>query len=332
MLVRSLHHRKNKKCLGQELSVSIHLPDGRILLPGDRLGPSPELPDVMSLNVVALPITITLWRPRRDFRDRLLDRTLHRNPIFKHMDPDACLAIDSLHTVYYGPIMRWLSATLWRIVLSNPWRIRGSLECILDGCARRVSAHLSCWYVVNNIPHSRRLGELNLTMMGKRGDYSLDAPSHAGCVMKTKAAETGDLLPWALELLQSQAGDHVPHRSNLVIAGSSLVQWLEVCRRGSMVLTAQESQDLVAHAQRHLLHCCSAGIKFIPKHHFYAEMSLRARRLGNPKSYSCFLDEGLNLILRNVAASCHRTRQEDRRFLRFNLLGKLRWRDCLYGV
>ena len=66
-----------------------------------------------------------------------------------------------------------------------------------------------------------------------------------------------------------------------------------------------------------------AGLQVTPKFHFFAHLSQQARSLGNPKLYGCFLDESVNLTLRNIAQGCHRSRQEERIFMHMNLLGRI---------
>eukprot|EP00959_Pyramimonas_sp_CCMP1952_P000756 14772-Pyramimonas_sp.AAC.1 len=54
--------------------------------------------------------------------------------------PTKSLAIDALHCVYYGPIMRWVGSALWRTVLHNPWKFRGGPEAIIELGSRRLEA------------------------------------------------------------------------------------------------------------------------------------------------------------------------------------------------
>ena len=54
-------------------------------------------------------------------------------------------------------------------------------------------------------------------------------------------------------------------------------------------------------------------------------MSLKAYYFGNPRAYACWLDEGLNLVLRDIAGGVHKARQDERIFTHMHtLLGNLR--------
>ena len=97
---------------GRMVSATIRI-DGTQLQRGNRLEPSCTLIDVTFFESLPLPLSVTLWRTHKDARGRCLDATSHRNPMFSEdigTEPSRILAVDSLHSVYYGPIMRWCSA------------------------------------------------------------------------------------------------------------------------------------------------------------------------------------------------------------------------------
>eukprot|EP00959_Pyramimonas_sp_CCMP1952_P445593 9329284-Pyramimonas_sp.AAC.1 len=53
---------------------------------------------------------------------------MHRCPLFcaaLSSSPATTLAIDSLHTIYYGPVQGWTCSAFWRLILSNPWGCPG---------------------------------------------------------------------------------------------------------------------------------------------------------------------------------------------------------------
>jgi hypothetical protein len=332
-LLRALVFNKGRRGHGRELRRAVVI-GGVPLRAGDRLEPGPALPDTMLVDSALLPIVVTFWRQRYDDQRRPLDPVVHRNPLFNsalHNDPSTVLAIDTLHTVYYGPVSRWTSATLWRILLSNPWRLAGSQEDILDMGLRRMKTHLLKWFDEAGIPHNRRISDLTLQMLGDQDDFNIGGDlSHHGSSLKTKAAETSVLMDWEVTLLQYH-GQRVASRDELLAGGKALQRWLEITRTDAVALDDGLCQELLDCAQRHLSFCKRAGVKHIPKHHFFAELSSRARFMGNPKTYSCFLDESLNLVLRNVAAASHRAKQEERIFTHFSLLGSMGWHLSLFG-
>merc|ERR1712078_837149 len=82
------------------------------------------------------------------------------------VEPSDVLAIDSLHTVYFGPLMRWIAAALWRILLLDPFNLHGSASNILEIGARRIGSDMKAWFQENEVPHERRIGNLLLVMLG----------------------------------------------------------------------------------------------------------------------------------------------------------------------
>ena len=139
---------------------------------------------------------------------RLRDTVVHFNPFFAtghRTDPGHVLAIDVLHTVYYGPMMMLIVAILWRVLLSNPWGMAGTAEHILEQGARRLEAHMLLWFSRNRVPQRERIATLNLSMLGDRHDCGInDGNPRPGCPLKLKAAETGNILPWSLAILQER--------------------------------------------------------------------------------------------------------------------------------
>ena len=53
--------------------------------------------------------------------------------------------------------------------------------------------------------------------------------------------------------------------------------------------------------------------------------------MGNPRFSACFLDEGLNIPLRDISQFVHRSRFEKRVFQMFNLFGLLKLNKYLFG-
>ena len=228
--------------------------------------------DILQLDKRCLPIHAVFWRASYDCRGRCTDITHHRNPLFSSLldtSPEKLLAIDTLHTVNYGPLMRITACTLWRVVLSNPWDLPGSDATVIDQDVRRIRLGMRQFFDDADIPHDRRIGDLTLTMLGDRrgcvvrGDYV-----HPGCVLKTKAAETSVLFQYALNLLESPLGANVKYRNHLLAACHAMKTWLEVTRTDDVCLSASACQQLVDSAQRHLIHSDRAHIAMVPKHHF----------------------------------------------------------------
>ena len=175
-IVVAIHYRKGKLGFGAEIKERVAI--GAIaLMPKDRLSPTPTMPNVASVKDAPLPMLLVFWRPRRDIRGRAVDAVVRRNPIFAadlHTSPHV-LAIDTLHTVYLGVAARLVSAILWRVLLSNPWKIQQPNEkTLLELGARRMQADMLLWFETHKAPHGRRVGQLTLPMLGDQRDSAVE--------------------------------------------------------------------------------------------------------------------------------------------------------------
>ena len=124
------------------------------------LVPCDDLLDVNNIWDCPLPIWIVFWRQQRDAQHRIMGMANHRNPIMDFerlgVDPSTVVAIDSLHTLNYGPIMRWTSAGIWRVVLHNPYNLTGPKDATIELTVRRLRGHMLAWFDARNIPHDER--------------------------------------------------------------------------------------------------------------------------------------------------------------------------------
>jgi hypothetical protein len=260
-----------------------------------------------------------------------MDAVAHRCPLFSRQlgsNPAETLALDTLHTLYYGPIMRWTSAALWRLIKANPWNLCGTRDVLYDVACRRLTADMVHWFEQNEVPHDRRIGELTPKMLG---DYAVGpSEAHPGGALKLKAAETGLLMSFALHELGVHGGGLL-QSAELVRAGRSLVRYMQIIRESGIILSHAKLTELMECAQRHLVDCERCGIAYSPKHHLFVHLTIRSRRMGNPRYYSCFVDESLNMILRTVAQFAHRATLEVRVFTMFHLRGSLRLGKYLFS-
>ncbi|CAK0870778.1 unnamed protein product, partial [Prorocentrum cordatum] len=161
---------KNPPSLGGRIIVADVNVNNVQLLVGDRLELSRDLPGTVKLDTSRLPITI-IWRTRRDHKGRSTDCVTHRCPML-----DRCigtnvhdnLAVDELHCLYFGPMMRYVSACMWRVVLANTWNFNGTVDQIVAQAARQISGELKVWQRDNNVPFEMRPGAITPNMLGKR--------------------------------------------------------------------------------------------------------------------------------------------------------------------
>jgi hypothetical protein len=100
--------------------------------------------------------------------------------------------------------------------------------------------------------------------------------SDDGRVLKTKAAETGTLLRFALYLamrFQAKLGSH------LVSAGVGLVDYLDITRNAGPLLTVTERQQLVDAYNKFLLNREQAGVYWKGKTYSRKKMQEGAKNL-----------------------------------------------------
>ena len=66
-----------------------------------------------------------------------------------------------------------------------------------------------------------------------------------------------------------------------------------------------------------------AGIPLLPKHHQVAHMTVDIHKKGNPRFYSCFLDETLNAMVAHIAQGVHPANFEEHIIGHVKLLARL---------
>ena len=225
-----LEYKGGSKGRGRTIVADISV-NGVDLLVGDRVVPSSEMPNVRHFDTIELPIVLLFWRASFDERGRCTDLVINRSPLFSDelgTSPTRTLAIDNLHTVNYGPMMRWTSAALWRVITLNPWRFRGTFDVKLELASRRLRADMYDWFDRAEVPTSRRLSDLTISMLGGK-DTKLDrGMPHPGCAMKTKAAETQIVFELAIDLVRRYPD--IPLGDDVMAAGIALKDWMDILR------------------------------------------------------------------------------------------------------
>ncbi len=143
---------------------------------------------------------------------------------------------------------------------------------------------------------------------------STDSP-----LLKTKAAETGVLMRWATEFCE-EFGGRLPNGNTLAAAGQCLVKYARILKESPFRLSWATCNELMYLCLRHLTLMGSTGHRFLPKAHMFVHMTQRCVTHGNPRHYSTFVDESLNLTLASIASNSHRSTWERGIFQRVRLL------------
>ena len=258
------------------------------ILKGDRLEPCDAMPDPHEFFKKTPPFQTLVWRANMDGQ-RLLDPIAHSCPLFDEVNGITIenMTVDTLHTMYFGPVQRVSSAIAWRILLANPWGVRGSrLDQRLEAGAARLKLDLFRWQEDRQIPSGERLRDWTLSMMGERKESQHTVElAHPGCHMKLKGAESGLVLLWVSDLLE-RVGRNVPFAEELRLTVACLVQYLDIIRSCPMVPLPADSERLFGLMVQVNSVSKRAGVAMVPKNHFFYELTRRTR--GFQKTISSF--------------------------------------------
>eukprot|EP00959_Pyramimonas_sp_CCMP1952_P430694 9020002-Pyramimonas_sp.AAC.1 len=93
-----------------------------------------------------------------------------------------------------------------------------------------------------------------------------------------------------------------------------------IIRTRARAIPWQDCQTLLDMCLRHMALMGEVASPKAPKSHMFAHLTLRIPHWGNPRFYSTFLDESLNLTLAVVASASHRLTWERSIFDRMRLL------------
>ena len=133
----------------------------------------------------------------------------------------------------------------------------------------------------------------------------------------TKAAEAGPLVSWICVLLRDYA---VLGGKYLSQAGDALKRHMKINKEAPAQLTQDACDELLYTFHRHMRLLKEGGVRTIPKHHLWCHLTLMAGKWGNPRAYSCFLDETMNGVVSTIAQHSHQAAFERNVFIRLQLL------------
>ena len=171
-LSEALKWKKDSKTAGGLVAYKSVEVAGTQVQSGDRLEPSESLGDIGKLQCVRVPCVVKLWRPTI-VDGKCVDPVTHRCPLFSkylNTSPAVNLAIDALHTVSLGVSVKFVSASLWRVLFADVWGIGGDTEKILKTSITLLRTELDRFQKDprHGIDPSRRVENLTLAMLGRR--------------------------------------------------------------------------------------------------------------------------------------------------------------------
>ena len=192
----------------------------------------------------------------------------NRNPLFvrdTHIGFEH-LCVDEMHTMHLGIFSLFVRIALWRLVDLDPWQARRERTGISgdQAVANHVRQLLYEWYkaagAVPGGPPVYEYSGFNIRNLGSR--------EGGGYLVGPKAAETGSMLRFVVDLLRQHRGDLGPGGAELLGCGEALVRYLNITRDASARLSAPELQGLMDTILRFLSLREAAGIPWLPKHAF----------------------------------------------------------------
>ena len=179
------------------------------------------------------------------------------------------------------------------------------------GMPHRLGQVDKVWCAAVGVPQSYQVNDILPSMVGESNDVTL----------KTKGAETGTLVRWASVWCDSDlASERLPHAAEFASAGQCLVEYMDILRSHGFNVPWDACLRLMFLAVRHLNLMSEAQQLFQPKSHMLVHLTRRIPQMGNPRCYSCFADESLNLVVAGLASVAHRACWEISIFARVRLL------------
>ncbi len=212
------------------------------LLKGDRLEPTPSLPDIGAFDsITTFPCPLLFWRKANETRAR------RRNPL---LDDNlgigiAIFCFDTLHTLNLGSAKSWRREAIWRMIESDIWQLGDvTQEERLALSVLRLKAVLWPWYARQRDLHGRdsvhAVEDIAPKMLGSSASHKLN----------TKAAETKTLLFFVVDFLRQHVGT-VLGGPPLLAAGEALVDLFNIMDRSPRQMEPTAMQGLMDATKRY---------------------------------------------------------------------------------
>jgi hypothetical protein len=173
------------------------------------------------------------------------------------------LALDPLHGIHLGIMMRFVVFCLWLIVdadaygmgcstdmermLGNVWHMRAELWTHYQNMRRKVTDAGGRYNVTE-------LGNLTYKMLGDRDALK----------MKAKAAQTLGLLPFVIMLLRKFSNTLGDVGMNCLAAGEALMRFMDILKESGRVLSNSALQE--TYKKRCLLFLFLTSVKLFDRH------------------------------------------------------------------
>ena len=205
------------------------------LVAGDRLEPSPTLPDTGTFgSLEVFPVEVVFWRRGQE------TITMRRNPLFA---PSIGVSIESflvdvLHSLYLGTLKSWCANAIWEIIWADAYSVGA-------GKTQSERAHLTVslleselfsfyarWKSENVGRDISEMQCLTVAMIGTTRSRTI----------RTKAAETKGLFLFLKDVLQRKQGK-LELGAFWVQSSRALSELLRCLEEFPLSLTARQEQD-----------------------------------------------------------------------------------------
>jgi hypothetical protein len=284
--------KRQMGALGRALSRDVVVA-GVELRKGDRLDPSPSVPDTGAAfdGITTFPLDVVFWRRSRE------SLTRRRNPLFNRVygvTAERSLTADVLHAIHLGIMKALVMFVLWFLLDAKLWGEHGTQEESFHVNLQGLSAGLHHWYGARHREYPRerltRIHELTDKVVGRPHERKLSS----------KGAETHGLLLFVIFILTNHAARLPDAANDLLEACKALARMLEIfktCGNNVPGARLQEAFDMM-HTLYSRTELLVEGMQ-VAKRHLMVHLLKDIDYLGNPNFYANWYDESLNKLFKS---------------------------------
>ena len=264
------------------------------LLRGDRLAPSAECPDVGYGFDAVMPTQVTFWRPLPGAS------TFHRNPLFNERRGtgiDRVLVQDFLHVLSLGAFETFNAACTWQLLNANIFDVHeSSAHAVLVTNTLRLRADICAFYAREaraGVKHCQ-IQDLTPGMLGSR-----DNPK-----MALHAAEQNGYSFYLRHLLALHT--HIPNHDKWSHAQRAMETVITLYRKHPITFPPADCQRFADAMREFVKLNLQLNVTVRPKLHACLHMARDVIYKGSPQLWATWRDEGLNNVLKKIAAGIQR--------------------------
>ena len=267
---------------------------------GDRLEPSPELPNTAAFDELrpgaGESLTVVFWRKSRETKVR------RRNPIWSertHFSPHRNLAADNLHLLSLGVTLYWINAVLHQLIADDAYGTKSTTKRERElGTLAALKQRMGPWRSAEAQAGRQR------TLPGNFTEGMLGAP---GGPVGLQGAESNDVCTFLVQAaLPELRGKLVGERWGFLLeCGDMLVRMLLVLKVHKGAVPVKAHKDFVDSWLTFCRNSRLVKIPYVPKSHWIAHLCVQLGYLGSSAAAGTWRDEQANGELREMAEHAH---------------------------